>query len=173
MNIKETFHIVFINMVENKFRLILTSLGIIVGTVTIVLVIAIGQGGEKQAAQQFSDLSADTIYINLNYSALGMDVDFSKIEHLTPENINQVMEETTTLSGMYLRVSTFKEISYKQTKENASILGVTQGYTQISSLIVESGADFSEQDFENGERVAVIGGKLSEKLFSGEEAVGK
>ena len=172
MKIKEIFHIVFINMIENKFRLMLTSLGIIVGTVTIVLVLAIGQGGEKQAAEQFSNLSADTIYINLNYSALGLDVDFSSIEQLTPESIDQIMEETTTLSDMYLRVNTFKEISYKQTKENTNIIAVTQGYAEISSLIIKNGTDFSGDDFLDGEHVAVIGAKIAEKLFVGVDPVG-
>ena len=46
----ELFRIVFINMLQNKFKVILTSLGIIVGTMTIILVIAIGQGAEKEAA---------------------------------------------------------------------------------------------------------------------------
>ena len=45
MRLSETFHIVTINMIENKFRLLLTTLGIIVGTITIILVIAIGKGG--------------------------------------------------------------------------------------------------------------------------------
>ena len=57
----ELLRMVWINMMQNKFKVILTSLGIIVGTMTIVLVIAIGQGAEQQAAAQFSGLSADTI----------------------------------------------------------------------------------------------------------------
>lgn len=69
MRLSETFHIVTLNMIENKFRLLLTTLGIIVGT--IILVIAIGKGGEREAAKQFSNLSADTIYVNLDYTALG------------------------------------------------------------------------------------------------------
>ena len=71
MRLSETFHIVTLNMIENKFRLLLTTLGIIVGTITIILVIAIGKGGEREAAKQFSNLSADTIYVNLDYTALG------------------------------------------------------------------------------------------------------
>ncbi len=59
MRLREIFHIVTINMIENKFRLLLTTLGIIVGTITIILVIAIGKGGEKEAAKQFSKSEID------------------------------------------------------------------------------------------------------------------
>lgn len=70
MGLRETFHIAAIHMIENKFRLLLTTLGIIVGAITIILVIAIGKGGEQEAAKQFSNLAADTIYVNLDYTAL-------------------------------------------------------------------------------------------------------
>ena len=173
MNIKEIFHIVYINMIENKFRLLLTSLGIIVGTITIVLVIAIGNGAEKEAAEQFSDLSADTIYINLDYSVLGTTMDFAKIEKMTPDNIKSIMEESTTLSGMYLRANTSQNVIYKSVKEYSSLIGVTEGYAEISSLTFDEGTDFGEYDYIDGERVIVIGSKIKDQFFAGGDAIGK
>lgn len=172
MKLGEIFHIVYINMIENKFRLLLTTLGIIVGTITIILVIAIGKGGEMEAAKQFSNLSADTIYINLDYGALGKDADITTAEKLTPDLVDKIMEETTTLSGLYLRASVFKEVAYKTVKQSSNLLGVTEGYADISNIQIEEGADFSEYDFEDSERVAVIGNKIAEKLFGSEEVVG-
>lgn len=84
MRLSEIFHIVTINMIENKFRLLLTTLSIIVGTITIILVIAIGKGSEQEAAKQFSNLSAGTIYVNLDYTALGTGKDITTVEKLTP-----------------------------------------------------------------------------------------
>ncbi|WP_252213594.1 ABC transporter permease [Clostridium sp. VAP41] len=172
MRIGEIFHIVYINMIENKFRLLLTTLGIIVGTITIILVIAIGKGGEMEAAKQFSNLSADTIYINLDYSALGKKNDVSTVEKLTPDLVDKIIEESTTLQGLYLRVSSYKEVKYKTTKQSTNLVGVTQGYAEISNILIEHGSDFSEYDFEDGERVAVIGSKIAEKIFANEDVVG-
>lgn len=172
MRLSEIFHIVYVNMIENKFRLLLTTLGIIVGTITIILVIAIGKGGEQEAAKQFSNLSADTIYINLDYATLGQNKDISTIEKLTPQIVNKIMDESTTLSGIYLRASVFKEVSFKSLKQSSNLLGVTEGYTEISNILIEEGSDFSQYDFEDGERVAVIGNKLAEKLFLNEAIVG-
>lgn len=172
MRLREIFHIVTINMIENKFRLLLTTLGIIVGTITIILVIAIGKGGEKEAAKQFSNLSADTIYVNLDYTALGAGKDVTTVEKLTPELLEKIMEESTTLQGMYLRASSFQEVSYKTQKQSANLVGVTSGYAEISNISFSQGSDFGEYDFEDGERVAVIGSKIAEKLFGASEAVG-
>lgn len=63
MRLGELVHLVWINIVENKFKVLLTSLGIIVGAATIVLVIAIGRGGQMDVADQFKNLSAGTIEV--------------------------------------------------------------------------------------------------------------
>lgn len=173
MRLSEIFHIVYVNMIENKFRLLLTTLGIIVGTITIILVIAIGKGGEMEAAKQFSNLSADTVYVNLDYSALGIKTDISTVQKLTPDIVTKIMEESTTLQGLYLRASIYKEVIYKSTKQSSNLVGVTKGYAEISNIIIDQGVDFSEYDFEDGERVAIIGSKTAEKLFGTDEFVGK
>lgn len=173
MGLRETFHIAAIHMIENTFRLLLTTLGIIVGAITIILVIAIGKGGEQEAAKQFSNLSADTIYVNLDYTALAAGKDVTTVEKLTPELMEKVMEESTTLQGMYLRASSFQQVSYNSQKQSANLVGVTPGYAEISNISLEQGSDFGEYDFEDGERVAVIGSKISEKLFGTGQAVGK
>jgi len=159
-------------MIENKFRLLLTTLGIIVGTITIILVIAIGKGGEIEAAKQFSNLSADTVYINLDYRAVGENRDVSTVQKLTSDIVTKILEESSTLKGLYLRASTYKDVVYKHNKQSTNLVGVTQGYSEISNILFAQGADFSESDFELGERVATIGSKVAEKLFGTEESIG-
>lgn len=63
MRISELLRLVFINLSQNKFKVFLTSVGIIVGTGTIMLVIAIGTGGKLEVAEQFKNLNAGTIDI--------------------------------------------------------------------------------------------------------------
>lgn len=172
MRLSELFHIVYINMIENKFRLLLTTLGIIVGTITIILVIAIGKGGEMEAAKQFSNLSADTVYVNLDYTAVGAQKEIRTVEKLRPDLIDKIMEESTTLQGIYLRASIYKEVVYKNIKQSTNLVGVTEGYAEISNILIEEGSDFSEYDFEDSERVAVIGSKIAEKLFVTDEVIG-
>lgn len=69
MNFHEILNLVWINLLENKFKVILTSLGIIVGSATIVIVIAIGQGGQQDVQDQFKNLNAGTVTISDNSSA--------------------------------------------------------------------------------------------------------
>ncbi len=63
MRLGEILNLVWVNLMENKFKVLLTSLGIIVGAATIVLVIAIGQGGKQDVQEQFKNLSAGTVEV--------------------------------------------------------------------------------------------------------------
>ena len=71
MALSEILNLVWINIIENKFKVILTSLGIIVGAATIVIVIAIGLGGQKDVQDEFKNLNAGTVTISDNSRSSG------------------------------------------------------------------------------------------------------
>lgn len=70
MRISEIFRLVWLNLSQNKFKVILTSIGIVVGSATIMLVIAIGTGGKMEVAEQFKNLNAGAI--DISYEGGGM-----------------------------------------------------------------------------------------------------
>lgn len=63
MALQEILNLVWMNIRGNKSKVLLTSLGIIVGAATIVIVIAIGLGGQQDVQEQFKNLNAGTITI--------------------------------------------------------------------------------------------------------------
>lgn len=63
MRLSEIFRLVWLNLSQNKFKVVLTSIGIVVGSATIMLVLAIGSGGKEEVAEQFKNLNAGAIDI--------------------------------------------------------------------------------------------------------------
>lgn len=70
MRFSELLRLVFINLSQNKFKVILTSVGIIVGSATIMMVLAIGTGGKLEVAEQFKNLNAGAIDISYESNAV-------------------------------------------------------------------------------------------------------
>lgn len=70
MRLSEIFRLVWLNLSQNKFKVIMTSIGIVVGSATIMLVLAIGTGGKQEVAEQFKNLNAGAIDISFE-SATG------------------------------------------------------------------------------------------------------
>ncbi|MCD8131780.1 MAG: ABC transporter permease [Lachnospiraceae bacterium] len=69
MRISEICRLVYLNLIQNKFKVILTSIGIVVGSATIVLVIGIGTGSRAEVAEQFQNLNAGAIDISYEGSS--------------------------------------------------------------------------------------------------------
>lgn len=171
MRLTETLRMIRVNLMQNKTKVLLTSLGIIIGTLTIILVIAIGRGGEAQIAKQYSYMSAETVYVNLSYA---QNMDFANIPRIMPEHLQMIQEENPYLKGIYLRTTVFKEIKMNREKKQMALTAVTEGYGEISNFPIESGADFSEADYEDGRRVVILGNKIAnENFLSADAAVGE
>lgn len=69
MKLSEILRLVWINLIQNKFKVVLTSIGIVVGAATIVMVIAIGRGGQMDVADQFKNLNSGAIDISYEQSS--------------------------------------------------------------------------------------------------------
>lgn len=154
-------------MIQNKSKVLLTSLGIIIGTLTIIMVIAIGRGGEEQIARQYTNMSAETVYVNVSF---GQDIDMAAIPKLKPEYINTILDENPYLKDMYLRSTTFQEVVIGREKKQLNLVAVTDGYGEISNLPIAAGADFSDADMEQGHRVVVLGADIAKENFGNQEA---
>ncbi len=174
MRISELLRLVRTNALQNKGRVLLTSLGIIVGTAAIVLVTAIGQDAKDEAETQYSGMSADTIFVNLDYQQMQDSFDTSRLEKLTPQLMESIREENPALSSLCLRNETSAKVQLGRTEEYLTVTGVTPEYSQVFSLEFAAGGDFTEEDFDSSRRVAIIGGRIAEKYFgSAAEAVGR
>lgn len=71
MRLSEILRLVWLNLSQNKFKVILTSIGIVVGSATIMMVLAIGTGGKEEVAEQFKNLNAGAIDITCEGSDSG------------------------------------------------------------------------------------------------------
>ena len=71
MRLSEIFRLVWLNLSQNKFKVIMTSIGIVVGSATIMMVLAIGTGGKEEVAEQFKNLNAGAIDISYEGGSAG------------------------------------------------------------------------------------------------------
>lgn len=172
MKLSEILNITFINLIENKFKVILTSLGIIVGTVTIIIVIAIGKGGEAEVKKQFEGLSAGSIFINVDYT--NPDLNLEKIPLLDDETMQDIKDNSDNISSVALNVSGNVLAKVGQKEEVEPVVGITEEFQEISNFNIEYGKAIDSQQNEDSQKVVVIGNNLAKKYFKyEEEALGK
>ncbi|MEG0308514.1 MAG: ABC transporter permease [Clostridium sp.] len=168
MRFSEILNITFINLIQNKFKVILTSLGIIVGTITIITVIAIGKGGEEEVKKQFEGLSAGSVFINIDYTK--EDLNFNKLPILDEEKMEVIKNDSNNISNVALNVSGSSSVEILGKDVLEPVIGITNAYQDINKLKVKFGEALSEDDEEQGEKVILIGISLAEKYFKDAES---
>lgn len=167
MLLSEIFRSVLLNIYANKFRVFLTMLGIIVGSTTIVLVIGIGKGGEKDVEEQFSRISAGTITISRQRVPGSESPDIDAL-NLIKENSTYLQDATISASGNV-------EVIYNRDTFSGSTLGIYPNFFDMNSLELEVGDLIQEGYSEKRKKVAVIGSEVSLELFpdGSETAIGE
>lgn len=155
-------------LMSNVLRSFLTTLGIIIGSLTIIVVIALGEGAKKNIEQQYSSMSVTTILINAPSTVEGSTSKLSIKDVEVIQNLPSVSTAVPQLSG---RV----QMQYEGTTSNLSVLGTTPDIQTLASLILLKGRFFTQEDDETHEKVAVIGATVAEELFGSRTAdvVGK
>ncbi|SHJ86242.1 ABC transporter permease [Paramaledivibacter caminithermalis] len=161
MSLGEILRSIFINIRENKTKVFLTTLGIIVGSLTIVLVMAIGNGSQASVEEQFKRLNVGTLYI---MPAFGRKKASLK---LGIDDMEAIAEEVASISKVSMVINGNANINFYGKSTSSFVTGVMADYNGINNLELEYG-EFISEDHSN-ERFAVIGYELAKLLFEDEE----
>lgn len=173
MSIIENIRMAFSSVLAHKLRSILTMLGIIIGVASVILVVAIGQGGEQMLKSQFTG-SSNTI-----------EVFYQPSDEEMQSNPNAYMESTFTqsdiedlgeiqeVSKVVASSSEFMQARFREDTADVSIYGINQAYIEVNELKIDSGRNLVEGDFIGGRRVGIISQATQEELFKETDPLGE
>jgi putative ABC transport system permease protein len=175
MDILETLKLSFEAIKLNKLRSVLTSLGIIIGVASIILLVSIGSGLSSYVSKQFEKLGTNSIFILPGKVEIGPrggpprsinKLTFSlvnKLEHEKGVNILEVMPviqlSLTAENGKNSKITT--------------LAGVNNNYFALSGLTTESGRIYTDGEDNSSKKVAVIGKTVANVLYKNTNPVGK
>ncbi|WP_273131092.1 ABC transporter permease [Bacillus weihaiensis] len=173
MSLVENIKMALSSVLAHKLRSLLTMLGIIIGVASVILVVAIGQGGEQLLKTSITG-PGNTI-----------EVYYEPSEEELRSNPNAYLEAAFTqsdvesLSGIpnvervVASSSEFYQTRYREDIVDTSVLGINQAYVEVNELVVQSGRDFLASDFIGGTRVGVISEQLKSELFEETSPLGE
>ena len=152
----------FNDLWKNKGRSFLTSLGIIIGVYSVIMLLSLGEGLKIYIEQQFESLGTNLVYvlpgdITSESSHLGGS-EYTYSDFLRLQNGLSGATVVPVAMKSVIAVSKFEE---KQT----SMIGSTQDIFYVRNLTLESGRYFSKSEELSGRKVVVIGPTIAEDLF--------
>ena len=149
----------------------LTALGMVIGTASLILVVTIGLTGKQYVLNQIQSIGANLIYVE--YEGGGQRN--VTPDQLTIEDVKAVMEQVPGVAAASPVVPLDDRIPIGNGKErDVRILGVYPDYLNVRNLVVISGRFFDAQDEQAHNKVGLITQKLAETLYGNtDNAVGK
>jgi putative ABC transport system permease protein len=158
---------------SNKVRFILTALGMVIGTASLILVVTIGLTGKQYVLNQIQGIGANLI--EAEYAGGAQRVNGAADDPLTIEDLQAVERNVPEIVAASPIVSLSDRISIGNGKErDVLVLGVYPQYRTVRNLVVLSGRFFDVQDEQAHNKVGVITQKMANQLYgSTKEAVGK
>ncbi|MCL2708489.1 MAG: ABC transporter permease [Defluviitaleaceae bacterium] len=173
MRFGEMVRSVLLSIITNKFRVFLTSLGIIIGTFTIIMVVGIGKASEEAVSEQYKRLSVESITIQR--ARMQLSIGGLGAKSLTKDDALAMAELLDNVRSVAVSTSTSSDIVYGAASRTVSVQGVNETYAEVTNLTMYSGEFFTDEDGEYRNRVAVLGYNLAASLFGDypEDAVGE
>ncbi len=159
----EAFLMALRSMNAHRLRTFLTMLGIIIGIASVVCVVALGKGSQKQVLDQISSLGTNTLEI---FPGRGFgDRMSARITTLTIDDANQLAKQPYIMAATPT-VSTPATARFGGVEANALINGVSDQYFVTRGSKIAEGRFFDEQSVQDIALDAVIDENTRKTLFT-------
>lgn len=157
---------------RNKGRTFLTSLGIVIGVLSVVILIAFGLGLKKYINDQFQSLGSNIIRVVPGQILKGGSFSSSGSMTTIRFDARDVLKLQRVKSADYIIPIVSRSISVTMGKgtEPATLYASTADIFIALNLKAKYGNIFTKTEVEKRSKIAVIGPKIAAKLFGSEEA---
>ncbi len=156
----------FRTILRNRMRSLLTSLGIIIGVGSVIVMVAVGEGSQRQIQKQIASMGTNLLMVlpprgpqSANRISLG--------------DVQKLRAESSYLSAISgVSRSSFKVVglsSYYST----TVQGVEPDYLTIKEWSVQAGDFFTDADVRSRNKVAVLGQTVADQLFGHQDVLGQ
>ncbi|MGF7178660.1 ABC transporter permease [Tunturiibacter psychrotolerans] len=159
----------------SKTRFLLTMLGMVIGSASIILVATLGSTGKQYALDQLTSIGPNKIELQYGGGNISGPDNTSTPDYMTLDDMRAVLDQVPGIvaSSPMLEYHDNVSLGGGITKQT-TLLGVSPQYRVVRNLVVVSGRFFDDQDELAHEKVAVIVKPFAEELYGNDKAaVGK
>jgi len=159
----------------SKVRFLLTMLGMVIGSASIILVVTLGLTGKEYAHNLISSIGPNMVEMQYNGGNITGPDNTSTPDFMTRDDMQAVVEQVPGIIASSPMLEDHDRVSIGGgIVKETMILGVSPQYKQVRNLVILGGRFFDDQDARSHTKVAVIVETFAKELFgSTKAAVGR
>ncbi len=180
MNFSILFKSAMISIMRNKLRSILTTLGVVIGVLSVILLTSIGNGLTVFVEKQFETLGSNLLIVSpgeiineeggFNQEAAALSLSTSKLSLADATALSRVGYPLGDVSPV---IEGSVDIRSDQGKRKGFSVATSPEYSELRNTKTTKGRFFNDTDQSSSRKVAVIGSNIADKLYSGVNPVGQ
>lgn len=163
------------SVVINKLRTALSLSGITIGIFAIITVFTLVDSMEIKIRDDVNSLGSNTLYVGTwPWDGNGEWWKYYNRPQVSLTEYNEMRALLPQVEAIAFTTSFSRTVKNGPNYvDNTSVIGATYDYNRMRKSDIGQGRYFTPYESEHGSRVAVIGSTVAEKLFPGEDPVGK
>jgi macrolide transport system ATP-binding/permease protein len=160
---------------RNVLRAALTTLGIIIGVAAVIAMMEIGRGSSSSIQRTIASMGANVMLIRPGTaSSGGVSHGMGSVMTLTPQDAEAILKECPAVRAVAPIVRARTQVVFgNRNWVPFFIQGSAPAYLEVREWPLAAGEMFSDQDVRNASKVCVLGQRLVNELFQGEDPLGK
>ena len=171
MTFYDIAHESWLSISGNKMRSFLTVLGIVIGIMAVVVMVAVGETVQQSITDQFSSLGTNTIMIRAG-AAQSAGVRSGNRMTLTMDDV-QYLSQLPDVAAVSPVENSGAQVVYGNKNWSTSMVGVYPGYATVQNLEMEYGTFIDMSAVRSAATYAVIGPDTAEELGMPKNPVGE
>jgi putative ABC transport system permease protein len=171
VSFRETINLAFDSFRASKTRFLLTMLGMVIGSASIVLVATLGLTGRRFAIDKISSIGPNMIELQYVGGSVAGPDNVAVRDEMNLEDMNTILDEVPGLVYSSPMLEIHDRIAMGSgVSKDTMLLGVSPQYKDVRNLVVRSGRFFDDQDALTHAQVAVIVEPLARALYGSDSA---
>ncbi|MDR0464615.1 MAG: ABC transporter permease [Treponema sp.] len=175
MNIFQLFQTCLRSIFRNRMRSLLTSLGVIIGVGSVIIMVAIGEGSQKLIEESLTAMGTNLLQVTprRSVSRTGTMM-MTRVSSFTRDDVIKLRNESSFAAAISAVVQSSSNVVGSLGNAQVSIQGVEPDFFIARNWTIAEGYLFDDEDLDLRNRVAVIGNSTAENLFgSADGAIGQ
>ena len=161
------------SITKNRMRSFLTMLGMIIGVGSVIAMLALGSGTQKDIENEIASLGTNLIMIVPGNSSMGgISRGAGSLNTLSLKDVERLSKEASLLTRVSPLVRSSGQIIAGSNNWSTTAEGVDVNYLDIKNMSLRSGAFFTDRDVKTKAKVAVIGRTVADELFGDNNPIG-
>ncbi|MDR0419533.1 MAG: ABC transporter permease [Prevotellaceae bacterium] len=175
MNFTNLFRIAYNALLRNKTRALLTMLGVVIGIMSVIAMVSLGQSSQVSINNQISEMGTNLIMVQRQFRRPGaVNTGTGSVQSLKIGDVETIKSKSKYIKYISPSVNAAGQLVNGSNNWPGTIQGGDVDYLTIRKYNISRGSFFSEEDVRSAAKICVIGQTVIDNLFpNGDSPIGQ